>query len=130
MKYTPDMNDGNRVFVFGSNTAGIHGAGAALEARRNWGARIGCGCGRTGDSYAIPTKNRNIKTLPLSEIEENVKEFIEYARENSGLTFLVTAIGCGLAGYSTDQIAPMFKDAPENCVLPDDFKPSRTSQAS
>lgn len=123
MKYTKEMNDGRHVFVFGSNTRGIHGAGAALEARRNWGARIGCGLGRTGDAYAIATKGWNLNTLPLTAIDQNVSDFIRYAKEHPELVFLVTAIGCGLAGYAPKEIAPMFKNAPKNCVLPDEFTP-------
>ena len=69
-------------------------------------------------SYAIPTKDHALRTLPLYDIREHVNTFIDYAKASPGLTFLVTRIGCGLAGYQDEEISPMFKDAPENCVLP------------
>jgi hypothetical protein len=106
------------IFVFGSNEAGRHGAGAAKFARLNHGAVYGVGIGRTGESYAIPTKDYAIRTLPLKAIKHYVEGFIKYAFRNRELQFNVTRIGCGLAGYSDAQIAPMFKYAPSNCVLP------------
>jgi len=110
------------IFVFGSNLAGRHGAGAALEAAKNWGAQYGIGHGRTGLSYAIPTKDRGLRTLPLDVIEKFVREFIEYAESRPALEFKVTAIGTGLAGYSHEQIAPMFREAPKNCLMCDEWK--------
>lgn len=107
-----------KVFVFGSNLAGIHGAGAALFARLSRGAVLGVGIGRTGNSYAIPTKDENIRTLPLQTIKNYVDGFIEYARQNTETQFEVTKIGCGLAGYQEYDIKPMFKNAPSNCQLP------------
>ncbi|HYE29929.1 MAG TPA: hypothetical protein VEH27_00745 [Methylomirabilota bacterium] len=121
MTYTPDMNDGGHVFVFGSNTAGVHGAGAAKEALNHWGARWGVGHGLYGASYAIPTKDAGLMTIPLSVIHRFVNAFIECATDNAHITFLVTRIGCGLAGYKDEDIAPMFKDAPSNCVLPPEW---------
>lgn len=112
------LNDGKHIFVFGSNLAGRHGAGAALIARKDWGAAIGIGIGRTGNAYAIPTKDRNIRTIPLKKIEPYIKEFITYAKDHPELTFLVTKVGCGLAGYLESDIYPMFQNAPVNCVLP------------
>lgn len=111
-----------KIFVFGSNLAGIHGAGAALFARRYKGAKLGCGIGPQGNSYAIPTKDKSIQTLPLSIIKGYVDDFILYAKQHSDQIFEVTAIGTGLAGYTHGQIAPMFKDAPENCELPTVWK--------
>lgn len=107
-----------QIFVFGSNLAGRHGAGAAREAVRNHGAVMGVGIGHVGKSYAIPTKDRDIKTLPLNHIELYVKDFLDYAEINPGLEFNVTRIGCGLAGYQDADIAPFFKNAPKNCNLP------------
>jgi len=107
------------VFVFGSNLAGRHGKGAALYARQEHGAIYGVGKGLQGNSYAIPTKDENLKTLPLSEIKQYVKEFIIFAEEHPNLTFNVTRIGCGLAGYKDENIAPMFKNSPRNCNLPE-----------
>lgn len=107
------------IFVFGSNLAGRHGKGAALTARWQHGAIYGQGCGRQGNSFAIPTKDHQLRTLPLEKIKEYVKSFIEHAKIYSYETFQVTRIGCGLAGYKDEQIAPMFKDAPFNCKLPE-----------
>lgn len=110
-----------RVFVFGSNLAGRHGKGAALYARQHHGAIYGQGIGRQGNSYAIPTKDINIQTLPLDKIKPYVDDFIQYAVSNRDLNFEVTRIGCGLAGYTDDQIAPLFSAAPENCQLPHEW---------
>jgi hypothetical protein len=120
--FTPAINDGRHVFVFGSNLAGRHGKGAALQARLQWGAEQGVGLGVTGHTYALPTKDRDLKTLPLNYIEDEVKTFLCIARMNPHRTFLVTPVGTGLAGYTHDQIAPMFKNAPDNCVLPAEWK--------
>ena len=111
----------NEIFVFGSNEAGVHGAGAALQAYRDFGAKRGVGNGPTGQCYAIPTKDHNIRTLPLSKIEVYVNQFLKYAREHKELLFLLTPIGCGLAGYTPEVIAYMFKDSPSNVVLPKEF---------
>lgn len=109
------------IFVFGSNLAGIHGKGAAKWARENYGAIIGEGKGRTGNAYAIPTKNKKLKTLPLRDIRYYVSQFNYYCTRNPNLIFFVTRIGCGLAGYTDKQIAPLFKDTPRNCVLPKEW---------
>lgn len=106
------------IFVFGSNLAGRHGKGAALYAREYHGAEYGVGIGRTGGSYAIPTKDQNIRTLPLDIIKQHVDTFLQYAKDHPELTFVITPIGTGYAGYSHEQIAPMFKDSPTNCQLP------------
>src|SRR6187399_3598380 len=105
------------IFVFGSNLAGRHGKGAALDAHQYYDAEYGVGVGRTGRAYAIPTKNHKLETLPLDAIADYVKFFLLYAAANPELTFNVTRIGCGLAGYKDEDIAPMFKDSPRNCVL-------------
>lgn len=110
------------IFVFGSNLAGRHGKGAAKFALENHGAIYGVGIGRQGNSYAIPTKDRQIRTILLSEIATYVSDFLDYARAHPELEFEVTKIGCGLAGYYEHSIAPMFKGAPENCHLPDEFR--------
>ena len=111
-----------KIFVFGSNLAGRHGAGAALCALKEHGAKYGQGVGRQGDSFAIPTKDYRIRTLDLKTIEMFVAHFKTYARENPELTFEVTRIGCGLAGYKDEDIAPMFSDAPANCELPEGWR--------
>lgn len=120
--FKSDLNDGKHCFVFGSNLAGRHGKGAALTARQKWGAQYGIGVGRTGCCYAIPTKDHHLNTLPLSKIERYVEEFISYAVQRPELTFLVTPVGCGLAGYTHEQIKPLFKSAPSNCILPPQWK--------
>lgn len=111
------------VFVFGSNEAGIHGAGAALFAYNKRGARYGMGYGHSGDSFAIPTKNEDIRTLPLDMINAYVCGFLAYATGKRKLKFMVTRIGCGLAGYTDAQIAPMFEGAPLNCMFDEKWKP-------
>lgn len=108
----------NYIFVFGSNEAGYHGAGAAAYARDNYGAIVGVGWGQQGDSFAIPTKDHNIETLPLDKIKSYVDQFVKIAKQHDDKCFYVTRIGCGLAGYDDEDIAPMFKGAPPNCILP------------
>lgn len=110
------------IFVFGSNEAGIHGAGAALSAYHGHGAKIGQGFGLAGNSFAIPTKDWKIMTLPLAVIEQYINRFIVYARFNPQLQFQVTALGCGLAGLRHDVIAPLFKYAPTNCYFDELWK--------
>lgn len=114
--------DKNQIFVFGSNLAGRHGAGAALYAYKNFGAIYGQGEGIMGQSYAIPTKDKDIKTLPLNNIKVYIDNFLIYARNNPDKTFLVTEIGCGLAGYKPKDIAPFFTEISLNVILPDAFK--------
>lgn len=115
------------IFVFGSNLAGRHGAGAALHAVRYHGAIYGQGAGLQGKSYAIPTKDHNLDVLSLEKINQYVKRFIIYAAheylKESDKIFNVTAIGTGLAGYSISDIAPMFKKAADlpNVRLNEDF---------
>jgi hypothetical protein len=113
-----------RIFVFGSNTHGRHGKGAALEARQKHGAVYGQGEGRQGDSYAIPTKpGDNLKkSLPIETIRGHVERFLDYAREHPDLTFNLTRIGCGLAGYKDRRIAPLFTGAPDNVIMPTGFR--------
>lgn len=118
------------VFVFGSNEAGVHGAGAALYAYQNYGARYHKGYGHYGDSFAIPTKDKEIKTLPLERIQGYVTGFIEYAKGQPDLKFQVTQIGCGLAGFTPEQIAPMFVDAPSNCFFDVEWMPILGNQAN
>lgn len=110
------------VFVFGSNLAGRHGKGAALWARQHRGAIYGQGIGPQGNAYAIPTKDARLRVLPLHSIQPHVADFLDYARHRPDVAFELTPIGCGLAGYRPDQIAPMFADAPANVRLPDAFR--------
>jgi hypothetical protein len=110
------------IFVFGSNLAGRHGKGAALAARKQHGAIYGQSEGLQGNSYAIPTKDELLNTLHIDTIDMAVERFLEFAVAHPEMTFNVTPIGCGLAGYKPEQIAPFFKGAPENVLLPDEFK--------
>ena len=119
--FTPDMirhlND-NEIFVFGSNLAGMHGGGAAFAAVRFFGAVMGQGVGLQGQSYAIPTMHGGVDV-----IKPYVDEFIAFAAEHQEYRFLVTRIGCGIAGFSVSEIAPLFAAALdlENVILPEDF---------
>ena len=104
------------IFVFGSNLQGMHGGGAARVAYRNLGAIMGQGVGLQGQSYAIPTMQGGVET-----IRPYVDEFIAFAKEHPELTFLVTRIGCGIAGFTDEEIAPLFAEAQgvDNIVLPE-----------
>ena len=106
------------IFVFGSNLAGRHGLGAAKYAREKLGAEYGVGEGPTGKCYAIPTKDENLGVRSLQEIEGSIVRFLEYA-EMSSDTFKVTPIGCGLAGYSVQQVRAIFLKyyIPDNVVF-------------
>ena len=111
------------IFVFGSNLAGRHGAGAARYALDNYGAVYGRGVGHVGNSYALPTKDKCIRTLPIGEVARYVERFCRYAETRPDLTFKVTQIGCGLAGFEPEQIAPLFADAPSNCEFDSAWEP-------
>ncbi len=104
------------IFVFGSNLQGMHGGGAARIAHRNFGAIMGQGVGLQGQSYAIPTMQGGVET-----IRPYVDEFIAFAKAHQELTFLVTRIGCGIAGFTDEEIAPLFTEAHNvgNIVLPE-----------
>lgn len=112
----------DRIFVFGSNLAGRHGAGAAKFARERRGAVYGIGVGLQGQSYAIPTKSSKLLTLGRNVIKIYVDEFLAFAAARPDLRFEVTRIGCGLAGYEDAEIAPLFAGAPENCDLPEGWR--------
>ena len=116
----------NEIFVFGSNLAGVHGAGAAKDALQ-FGAKIGVGSGFSGQTYAVPTKDFDVRTpLSIGEIAGYIKELKFYIAHYSDKFFLITPIGCGLAGYTPEQIAPLFWDKEffekcENFSLPLSF---------
>lgn len=107
----------NEIFVFGSNIQGMHGGGAAWYAHKNFGAEWGVGEGLTGRTYALPTMEGK------ASLAHAVKNFIACAKQHPELTFLVTAVGCGIAGYTPDEVAPLFKDAAAlgNVYLPQVF---------
>lgn len=109
------------IFVFGSNLAGIHGAGAAKVAHSQFRAITGQGEGRQGQSYAIPTKGYHLQCLSLQDIAQHVCSFCEYTFEHPELRFFVTAVGCGLAGNKPQDIAPLFRNA-LNCSFPQEWK--------
>ena len=120
-RYTPDKITElkeNEIFVFGSNLQGFHGGGAAKIAYSSFGAEWGKGIGLYGKSYAIPTMQGGVET-----IRPYVDEFIQFAIENPHLVFLVTRIGCGIAGFRDEEIAPLFIDAIDvgNIILPEEF---------
>lgn len=108
----------NEIFVFGSNLSGMHGGGAARLAYQKFGAIWGQGVGLQGQSYGIPTMQDGVDT-----IKPYVDEFIEFAKTHPQLKFLVTEIGCGIAGFSVEEIAPLFEQAidVENIYLPERF---------
>lgn len=116
-KWITELAD-NEVFVFGSNLEGMHCGGAALLAYNKFGAVWGQGTGLQGKSYAIPTMHGGVDT-----IAPYVNEFIAFARQHKKLKFLVTEIGCGIAGFTVMEIAPLFRDAldEENIYLPQRF---------
>lgn len=100
--------DGSWIFVFGSNLAGRHGAGAAKAAAQRFGAQYGVGKGRTGQAYALPTKDEELNTLSLDSIAGYINRFDDYAELHPELNFWMTRVGCGLAGHRDEDIAPMF----------------------
>lgn len=115
---TIDALEKDEIFVFGSNLAGRHLGGAAKAAHNRFGAQWGVGVGLTGQTYAIPTMQGGVET-----IKPYVDQFIEYAKEHQERKFLVTRIGCGIAGFKDEEIAPLFKRAVavSNIYLPKQF---------
>lgn len=110
--------DKNEIFVFGSNLAGSHGGGAARIAWQKFGAEWGKGVGLFGQTYAIPTMHGGVE-----DIKPYVDEFISFARLHPEYHFLVTRIGCGIAGFKDEEMAPLFSDCADlkNVSLPDSF---------
>lgn len=106
----------NEIFVFGSNANGAHGGGAARTAYEKFGAVWGEGHGLHGQSYAIDTMSG------FDELACEVDKFLRFASDHAKLRFLVTEIGCGIAGYTVAQVAPLFAGAANNVVLPESFK--------
>ena len=120
-EYTPNWISElkpNEIFVFGSNQSGAHGGGAARLAYNRFGAIWGQGVGLQGQSYGIPTMQGGVET-----IKPYVNEFIDFAAQHPEMKFLVTLIGCGIAGFTPEEIAPLFKEAIEieNIILPKEF---------
>jgi hypothetical protein len=125
--YTPENItnlEQNEIFVFGSNLAGKHNGGGAKIALEKFGATYGNGVGIQGQSYAIPTLDENFDKLKIEKINSYVKGFIFYAIQNPNLLFLVTKIGCGIAGYSFKDMAQLFipiNQSLKNIILPKEF---------
>ncbi len=107
------------IFVFGSNKLGVHGAGAARTAKEQFGAVYGVGEGLRGTSYAIPTKKTPYVSMPFDEVKQAVVRFIAFAREHDEHDFILTRVGCGLAGFTDDEIAPLFSEVSQNVKLPE-----------
>jgi len=125
MKFHEDhtLPENYEVWVFGSNLAGVHGGGAAKVAREQFGARLGIGVGIIGRTYAIPTKNELIDTMSLNEILPYIDQFVQFTHDNPTVDFFVTRVGCGLAGYRDDQVAPLFYGANNaNCNFPEEWQ--------
>ena len=123
--YHPDgaAPESHQIFVFGSNMSGVHRGGAALAANLHYGANWGVTEGPTGRSYALPTVKEHIAgPLPRGDIAGYVCNFIEYAKRHTEVEFFVTRVGCGLAGHKDEDIAPMFRAAPPNCVMPEPWR--------
>lgn len=113
--------DKNEIFVFGSNLAGRHGAGAALQAAKEFGAQYGVGEGLTGLCYAFPTLDGNLQKLDWEQIQASRDNFYRVCRLRPDLTFLLTKVGCGMAGYPEESMASLFFHPPQNVVRPEDW---------
>lgn len=113
----------NTIFVFGSNMAGKHMGGAAKTAFQHFGALLGVGRGWSGQSFAIPTMNEHLQQMPLSQIQHYVEDFKIYTANHPKNTYFLTSIGCGVAGYKVEEIAPMFKGISPNVIFPESFRP-------
>lgn len=111
-----------QIFVFGSNLAGRHGKGAALYALKNCGAEPGNGRGLQGHSYAIPTKDEQLRVLDREMIKGEINLFLEFVREHPEMEFYLTPVGTGLAGYSSFGMRSMFGELPDNVKLADTWE--------
>ncbi|OTG94924.1 hypothetical protein [Acinetobacter sp. ANC 3832] len=111
------------VFVFGSNMAGTHQGGAAKTALLHFGAMKGAGRGWSGQSFAIPTMNEHLQQMPLSQIQHYVDDFKIYTKNHPKTKYFITSVGCGVAGYTVEEIAPMFKGISHNVIFPSSFRP-------
>lgn len=112
----------NEIFVFGSNLRGAHAGGAARLAKDKFGAQEGVGEGLTGQSYAFPTLTADFEKVSHTALEGSRDRFFATARQHPEKTFLLTKVGCGIAGFSEDEIRPLFKNAPANVILPEEWQ--------
>jgi len=127
MENTPEIISelkANEIFVFGSNESGRHGMGAAKTAMQKFGAQYGKGYGLQGQSFAIPTKDKWLKTLTIGKISQYLDEFFLFAKQHPEYKFYVTKIGCGLAGYSVQEMKELFvsREIPNHVIVPQEFR--------
>lgn len=108
----------NQIFVFGSNLSGWHSGGAALQAKKNFHAKEGVGEGLTGQCYAFPTLGIGLGTRMDRGLKTSVKKFFAVVRKNPEKEFLLTKVGCGIAGYPEERMKMFFRNAPQNVVKP------------
>jgi hypothetical protein len=111
-----------QVFVFGSNLAGHHAGGAALQAKEKFGAVEGVGEGVTGRCYAFPTLDEDMKRRDVRDLVESVRNLYDCCRDNSDKEFLLTKVGCGIAGYKESFMKSLFKNPPKNLIVPNQWK--------
>jgi len=124
MRHTPERISKlapDEVIIVGTNTAGRHGAGAAAQAHRHFGLELGIGEGLSGQSYAFPTLDDGLRQRADSELRESVQRLFKCAAEHPAKKFLLTKVGCGIAGYSEEYMASLFKNAPANIIKPLDW---------
>lgn len=114
--------DPDEIFVFGSNLAGRHGAGAALQARKQFGAKLGCGTGLTGQCYAFPTLDKNLSQLSIDRLKKERDDLYRCCYDRPEKRFLLTKVGCGIAGYPEETMRALFANPPENLILPEDWR--------
>ena len=123
-------NSHSIIWVFGSNMKGYHGAGAALIAKQKFGAPDGLFMGQCSRSYAIATEDSNLKPLQMKAIVPQIEKFVEHTINNPGFNFFVTRVGCGYAGYTDDQIGPLFAKCGGNCSLAEQWRQYRKPNGS
>lgn len=111
-----------QIFVFGSNMAGSHGGGAARQAWMMFGAEQGVGEGVTGKCYAFPTLTENFEQCSNTQLKASRLKFYQYANAHPELEFLLTKVGCGIAGFNEDSMKKLFKNAPKNVIKPEDWR--------
>jgi hypothetical protein len=112
----------NEIFVFGSNLAGQHIGGAAKQAHEQFGAEIGVGEGMTGQCYAFPTLGNNFEKLPFHMLRRSVRKLYQCCIDFPSFSFLLTPVGTGIAGYKVSEIAPLFKNHPQNLIIQQEFE--------
>ncbi|MCQ4165105.1 A1S_2505 family phage non-structural protein [Tahibacter harae] len=117
----------NEIFVFGSNLAGHHAGGAARQAAECFGATDGVGEGMTGHCYAFPTLGHQLERLPLQQLEASRDRLYSCCHNHPQLRFLLTKVGCGIAGYAEQAMQDLFQDPPRNLVLPHDWQQAQAA---